>query len=208
MALCFVFSGNFEASAQKRAAVKKPVKRKLVKCRVNGKVVYRTKCPTIPIPSIKASTTGNRSTTQTPDEPYGLMSGESQGNGGGLGAGRGTGQGSGIGNEYGDTEQQTTVNPRSRVKPKGPTQNLTIISKPRAMYTDAARQNQVQGTVTLKVQFLANGLIGTISPVSGLGYGLTEQAMAAARGIRFEPARRNGVAYTTVKTVSYSFTIY
>jgi TonB family protein len=85
---------------------------------------------------------------------------------------------------------------------------MKIVSKPRANYTDTARQNQVQGTVTLRVTFLANGQIGSISPVSGLPYGLTEQAIAAAKSIRFEPAKKDGVPIPKVKQIDYSFTLY
>jgi len=44
--------------------------------------------------------------------------------------------------------------------------------------------------------------------VQGLSGGLTEQAISAARNIRFEPAKRNGVPYTVVKQVEYNFTLY
>jgi TonB family protein len=91
---------------------------------------------------------------------------------------------------------------------KGVTQGVKILFKQQAKYTDAARQNNVQGTVTLRVTFTAAGTIGAISPVSGLPYGLTEQAIAAARSIRFEPAMKNGQKITTQKTVAFSFTIY
>ena len=62
--------------------------------------------------------------------------------------------------------------------------------------------------MTLRVTFNANGTIGGISAVSGLPNGLTEQAIAAARGIRFEPAKKNGVPYTVTKQVAYTFTLY
>lgn len=130
------------------------------------------------------------------------------GNGTGAGNGNGSGLGNGNGNGIGDGDGGGTggnVPPPARV---GVTQGLKIISKPRAGYTDAARQNNVTGTVTLKITFLANGSIGSITPVSGLGYGLTEQAIAAARRIVFEPAKVNGVAQTTSKTFAYSFSIY
>lgn len=215
IALCFVFGCNFETVAQKRKTIKKPVKRKLVKCRVNGKIVYRRACrtPRIDNPeiAIQQSTQGNR-TDQTPDYPYGISSGMGTGGGmgSGIGKGRGSGQGNGSGSGNGNAEQETTVNPQTRVKPNSRriTQNVKILSKPRANYTDAARNNQVTGTVTLRVTFNANGTIGAILPVNALPYGLTEQAMAAARGIRFEPAMRNGVPYTVTRNVSYSFTIY
>jgi len=85
---------------------------------------------------------------------------------------------------------------------------VKIISKPRAIYTDEARVNQVQGKVVLRVTFSANGQIGAISIISGLPDGLTEQAINAARGIKFEPAMRGGVPYSVTKPVEYTFTIY
>lgn len=86
--------------------------------------------------------------------------------------------------------------------------NVKILSKRRANYTDAARQNNVQGDITLRVTFLASGEIGGITAVSGLPYGLTEQAIAAAREIKFTPATKNGIPYTKQMTLQYGFTIY
>jgi outer membrane biosynthesis protein TonB len=37
---------------------------------------------------------------------------------------------------------------------------------------------------------------------------LTEQAIAAARQIRFEPAKKNGVPQTVTNQVQYQFTLY
>lgn len=85
---------------------------------------------------------------------------------------------------------------------------LVITYKPSASYTDKARTENVQGTVRLRVTFLPSGQIGAIAPVSGLPYGLTEQATAAARQIKFKPATKNGVPQRTVKVVVYTFTIY
>ena len=221
IALCFVFGCNFETFAQKRKVVKKTVRQKLVKCRVNGKIVYRRACrvPRITNPEIQIvpSTQGTR-TRQTPEETYGLVYGTTDGvgTGGGLGAGRGTGQGNGSGlgngngngNGNGTTEQNRTVNPRTRQNRQGVTQGVKILSKPRANYTDEARATQIQGKVVLRVTFRANGSIGAISVISGLGYGLTQQAINAAKGIRFEPAKLNGKPYTVTKPVEYTFTIY
>lgn len=85
---------------------------------------------------------------------------------------------------------------------------LKIVFKPQAQYTEIARANQVRGTVTLRVSFLANGEIGGVSPVNSLPDGLTESAIAAARNIKFEPAKKDGVTYTVTKQVQYSFSIY
>lgn len=180
--------------------------------------------------AIRAATQGNRQAPST-DEPYGLRNGgnipsDGMGTGGGQGGGRGTGQGNGIGTGLGNGNGSGFGNGNGngngdgdgdgdgisvRVPPKppaGPTEGVKILSKPRANYTDAARQNQVQGKVVLRVTFSANGSIGAISVISGLGNGLTEQAIAAARGIRFEPAKRAGVPYSVTKPVEYTFTIY
>ena len=86
--------------------------------------------------------------------------------------------------------------------------SIKFLVKPRAQYTDAARANDVQGNVTLRVTFQSNGEIGSISVVEGLPYGLTEQAIAAARQIEFEPKVVNGEPVSVTMPVQYSFTIY
>jgi TonB family protein len=136
----------------------------------------------------------------------GIGTGEGNGIGSGSGNGRGNGTGSGTG-DGGDGSSRTPPPPPPVAKPKV-TQPMKITSKPKALYTDAGRQNQVQGTVTLRVTFLASGQIGSIAPVSGLPYGLTEQAISAARSIRFEPQMVNGSPVSVTKQVQYSFTIY
>jgi len=85
---------------------------------------------------------------------------------------------------------------------------MRIILKPKATYTDAARENGVQGTVTLRVTFKANGQIGAVVVVAGLPNGLTEQAVNAAKSIKFSAAKRNGVAYEVSKQLQYSFILY
>jgi TonB family protein len=183
--------------------------------------------------AIKMATKGNRPEEKS-DEPYGLKNGrdgrsDGSGTGGGIGNGRGTGQGngngeglgngngSGFGNGNGNGNgdgngdgdfDKVAVKKATPAPPVGPSVGVQILSKPRANYTDAARQAQVQGKVVLRVTFSANGSIGGIAVISGLGNGLTEQAIAAARGIKFEPAKRGGVAYSVTKPVEYSFTIY
>jgi len=139
--------------------------------------------------------------------------GSGAGNGNGLGEGNGNGSGSGDGNGDGNGDGDGPGDDGSPkiakiVKPAGVTVPIKIISKPQARYTDAGRTNNVQGTVTLKVTFTASGTIGGISTVSGLPYGLTEQAIAAARQIKFEPPKRDGVPYSVTRTISYTFTIY
>lgn len=91
---------------------------------------------------------------------------------------------------------------------RGGTNQVSVLSKPRANYTDMARQNDTQGVVRVRVTFLASGEIGEVVPVSNLPCGLTEQAIAAAKQIKFEPATRDGVPISVTKIVEYTFTLY
>jgi len=85
---------------------------------------------------------------------------------------------------------------------------IRVILKPRASYTEAARRSSVQGRVVLRATFKANGGVGDISVIVGLGSGLTEEAIKAAQKIVFIPAQRDGRRYSVSKPVEYSFTIY
>lgn len=85
---------------------------------------------------------------------------------------------------------------------------LRILAKPRAGYTERARTNGVSGTVRLAVVFAADATVKHILILQGLGFGLTEEAVNAARQIRFEPEKENGKPVTVVRIVQYSFAVY
>lgn len=87
-------------------------------------------------------------------------------------------------------------------------QTFAILSKPRAGYTDAARMNNVTGTIKLSVTFLKTGKIGKIKVINALPDGLTQQTINAAKKICFRPMIVNGEAKDVVRELSYSFTIY
>lgn len=168
----------------------------------------------------KASTQGNQQFEQKYNR-YGDLNGldklsNGTGTGGGLGngeglgqgSGRGTGAGSGSGSGYGSGDGSgngSGTGPGSGAPPApkaAPAKPFRILAKPRAQYTDEARQKNVQGKVILKVTFLASGQIGSISTIKGLPNGLTEKAIAAARSIKFETGK------TVTRSVEYTFTIY
>lgn len=88
------------------------------------------------------------------------------------------------------------------------TKPLQILSKPRANYAVAARENEIQGIVRLRLTFLASGQIGNIYPIQSLPDGLTEQAINAAMQIKFAPQTQNGKPINVTKVIEYSFTIY
>lgn len=85
---------------------------------------------------------------------------------------------------------------------------VRILKKVQARYTDNARQSNISGSVELYVLFAASGKISHIIVLKRLGYGLDEQAINAARQIKFEPATEDGKPVSVVKIVVYSFTIY
>jgi TonB family protein len=85
---------------------------------------------------------------------------------------------------------------------------LILLFKPRPPYTDTARRAQVQGSLRLRVSFLNNGHIGEIHVIKGLHPDLVQNAVKAAKRIKFIPAQVNGVATTVVKTVEYGFTLF
>jgi TonB family protein len=138
----------------------------------------------------------------------GAGNGIGTGEGNGIGSGSGNGNGNGNGNGTGNGDDGPGIVKNEKPVNAGVTSQIKILSKPQARYTDEGRKNNIQGSVTLKVTFSANGTIGSISTVSGLPYGLTEKAIEAARQIRFEPAKKNGVPYSSIRTITYSFTIY
>lgn len=131
----------------------------------------------------------------------GVGSGNDSGLGTGSGGGAGNGHNGGIGDGDGNGGPPPPV-------AKGVTTAYKIIAKPRAAYTDEARTNNVQGSVTLKIVLLASGQVGSITPLNRLPYGLTEQAIAAAKQIKFEPKKVNGVPQATTVTFQYGFNIY
>jgi len=82
---------------------------------------------------------------------------------------------------------------------------LRIFDMPSALFPDEIRDKGTFGTVILKVRFLAGGAIGKIIVIQGLPDGLTEEAVKAAKGIRFLPARLNGRLTNSAQTIEYIF---
>lgn len=85
---------------------------------------------------------------------------------------------------------------------------VKILTKARANYSGEACGAGVSGTVRLLVAFGENGRVEHVLVLSGVGYGLDEESVKAARKITFTPRTVNGKPVTTVKPVEYTFTIY
>jgi TonB family protein len=139
--------------------------------------------------------------------------GRGQGNGNGLGYGNGNGSGFGNGNGNGNGNGRgdgdgapPSLPPRAPAAPV--VEKLQILSKPQPRYTEEARKNAISGRVVLRVTFSANGQVTNISTVSGLPYGLTDQAIAAARQIQFIPQKQNGQPVSVSRSIEFSFNLY
>lgn len=131
------------------------------------------------------------------------------GEGGGLGPGRGGNIGGGDFNAGGGGPGGGGGGDYSRIfTGKEVTSKARLISKPEPQYTEEARKNQITGTVVLKCVFSSNGTVSNIRTVSGLPYGLTERAIAAARQIKFVPATKDGHQVSMWMQLEYNFNLY
>jgi protein TonB len=69
------------------------------------------------------------------------------------------------------------------------TAKLPIVTyKPDPAYTADAKAMHLQGNVSLRIRVSANGAVQVLGVVQGLGHGLDESAIEAAKATRFRPA--------------------
>ncbi len=110
---------------------------------------------------------------------------------------------------FGDPAGGEAVSPprtRARARPEPDSAaTVEIVTKPRPIYTDEARRLRIEGDVVLEVVFSATGQLQVLRVVDGLGHGLDEAAIAAAREIRFKPARSEGRAVDQATTLRVVF---
>jgi TonB family protein len=83
-----------------------------------------------------------------------------------------------------------------------------ILSNPVPLRTDEARRNNTVGTVVLRVVLEKSGEVTNIRVVQGLPDGLSEQAVEAARKIKFQPAIKDGRAVSQYLQIEYNFNTY
>jgi TonB family protein len=148
----------------------------------------------------------------------GTGNGIGSGTGGGVGPGNGGGYGPGNGgNTGGGDRREGGGGPGgggggadySRIfNPREVTTKARVLEKPEPLYTEAARKNQITGTVTLRAVFSSGGSVTNIHAVSGLPDGLTEKAIAACKNIRFVPATKDGHNVSQWVELQYNFNLY
>jgi len=88
------------------------------------------------------------------------------------------------------------------------TTKARVLAKPEPRYTEEARRAQITGTVVLRAILSADGTIRHILVIRQLPFGLTERAIAAARGIRFTPATKDGLPVSMFVQLEYNFNLY
>ena len=142
-----------------------------------------------------------------PSDGPGDGNGIGTGKGGGVGPGDGTGYGPGRGWNVGGGDPRVgggDRDPSSKVVAT----KAVIHNRPRPAYTEQARQNKTQGSVSVKVLLGANGRVKSASVVRGLPDGLNEKAIEAVYQLSFSPARNAaGQPIDSWTNVSVAFTI-
>jgi periplasmic protein TonB len=125
------------------------------------------------------------------------------GDGGGTGTGTGTGAGPGNGAGIGDGSIAGTgggpYRPGSGIAPP------SIVREVKPVYTEEGRRRGLQGDVVMEVVVRADGTIGNVRVLQGLGSGLDQRAIDAVRQWRFNPARRHGTPVDVMVEIAVEF---
>ena len=82
-----------------------------------------------------------------------------------------------------------------------------ILNHVQPRYTKEARDNQVQGTVTLRVLVDETGQVTQTRVVRSLPFGLTQQAIEAAHEVKFKPAMKDDKPVPFWVTLQMTFTL-
>jgi TonB family protein len=83
-----------------------------------------------------------------------------------------------------------------------------IRSKPNPGYTREARGMKVSGRVMVTAVLCGTGEVGDVEVIEGLPEGLSEEAIKAARRIKFEPARKDDERVAVRVRLLYHFYIF
>ena len=106
---------------------------------------------------------------------------------------------------FGDSTVAAPANVPRHAAAEALTAPIEIQFKPRPVYSDEARRLRIEGEVQIEAVFEASGVLQIVRVVRGLGHGLDEAAIAAARGIRFRAAERGGRPVDSTAMVRIAF---
>jgi periplasmic protein TonB len=154
--------------------------------------------PVVPKPADPVDTPGVL--TPPPDQkPTNQGSGTGGGAGTGNGTGVGEGKGSGIGAGEGGGEGGGPYRPGAGIDPP------SLQREVKALYTDDARRQGIEGDVVLEIVVRRDGSVGDVRVLRSLDRGLDQRAVDAVRQWRFAPAHRHGVAVDVIVEVAVGF---
>jgi TonB family protein len=132
----------------------------------------------------------------------GIGTGHRGGVGPGDGIGVGPGKNWGIGGEDGGSRGRPRVVDATQLSARP-----IPLNHPRPNYTEAARQQRVQGIVRASVLVGSDGLVKSVRILSGLPDGLDEEAICAAHEMRFRAAQNNGHPVSAWVTLEIEFNL-
>ena len=129
----------------------------------------------------------------------GTDGGAGEGSGGGIGPGEGDGLGPGEGGGSGGG----VFRPGNGVEVPRMLRNVT------PAYTAEAMRAKVQGVVLVEAVILPDGTVGDVTVIRSLDkvFGLDDEAVKAARQMRFLPGTRFGEPVAVLVTIELSFTL-
>lgn len=130
-------------------------------------------------------------TSRGPSANGGVGAGDGSGIGEGQGAGVGPGSGGGTGG--GPFRAGSGITPPALLREVKPS------------YTEEARRRNIAGDVVLEIVVRADGTVGDVHVLDGLGSGLDQRAIEAVSQWRFSPARRLGQPVDVVVEVAVEF---
>ena len=111
----------------------------------------------------------------------------------------GEGTGAGIGPGSRRRHRRRSLSARQRHHRAG------LLREVKPDYTEEARRRGVEGDVVLEIVVRADGSVGNVRVLQGLGGGLDQRAVDAVRQWRFSPARRFGTPVDVMVEVAVEF---
>lgn len=153
--------------------------------------------PVVPVPADPIDRAGVM--TGSPSESQSRGPGDGGGSGSGTGTGTGEGSGPGIGPGSGGGTGGGPYRPGAGITPP------QILREVKPQYTEEARRRNVEGEVVLEVIVQADGTVGRVRVLQGLGSGLDQRAADAVRLWRFSPARRHGSPVDVLVEIAVDF---
>ncbi len=177
--------------------------------------------PTIKNPSLVVAPTlvGDDALSKRQAGPIGLPDGADappslgRGSGTGLGDGKGGGKGPGEGGNTGGGKMGIGGGPGdggsggNQILPATASLKPDVYFRPKAKYTEDARQNRITGTVVLQAVFTGDGNITSIRVMRGLPDGLNEEAIKALKQFKFRPAMKNGQPVSVRMSLEFAFNL-